>query len=79
MSKEDFTWRTLKDLARPWQGPIISLTILFLTGSLGYRITERWDWGDCLWMVLITISTIGFGEVEPLSQAGRIVTFLIIG
>ncbi len=30
-------------------------------------------------MVLITISTIGFGEVEPLSAAGRIVTVLIIG
>ena len=30
-------------------------------------------------MVLITITTIGFGEIEPLSAAGRIVTFLIIG
>tara|TARA_Y100001968_G_scaffold314818_1_gene340656 strand:- start:266 stop:865 length:600 start_codon:yes stop_codon:yes gene_type:complete len=29
-------------------------------------------------MVLITITTIGFGEIEPLSAAGRIVTFLII-
>ena len=29
-------------------------------------------------MVLITISTIGYGEVEPLSQAGRLVTVLII-
>ncbi len=48
-------------------------------GSLGYRITEGWDWGDCLWMVLITVTTIGFGEVEVLSSAGRIVTFLIIG
>ena len=30
-------------------------------------------------MVLITITTIGFGEVEVLSSAGRIITFLIIG
>jgi voltage-gated potassium channel len=29
-------------------------------------------------MVLITISTIGYGEVEPLSQAGRLVTVLIV-
>ena len=30
-------------------------------------------------MVLITVTTIGFGEVEVLSSAGRIITFLIIG
>ena len=69
----------IKDLATPWLGPIISLSSLFILGAIGYRITEGWDWGDCFWMVLITITTIGFGEVEPLSPTGRIVTFLIIG
>ncbi len=53
--------------------------MVFFIGALGYRITEGWDWGDCFWMVLITITTIGFGEVEDLSSAGRIITFLIIG
>ncbi len=69
----------IRDLAKPWLGPIFSLLGLLLLGALGYRLTEGWDWGDCLWMVLITISTIGFSEVEPLSAAGRIVTVLIIG
>ncbi len=55
------------------------LILLFFFGALGYRITEGWDWGDCLWMVLITITTIGFGEVEVLSSSGRVITFLIIG
>ncbi len=68
----------IKDLVRPWLGPIISLVVLLFLGAFGYRLTEGWDWGDCLWMVLITISTIGFGEVEPLSAAGRIVTVLIV-
>ena len=71
--------RTLKDLAKPWLGPIVSLAALLILGAFGYRLTEGWDWGDCLWMVLITISTIGFGEVEPLSAEGRIVTVLIVG
>ena len=79
MRKTLSNWPTLKRLTEPWLGPIISLTILFILGAIGYRITEGWDWGDCLWMVLITITTIGFGEVEPLSETGRIVTFLIIG
>ncbi len=69
----------INELAKPWLGPISYLAILVLVGAFGYRLTEGWDWGDCLWMVLITITTIGFGEVEPLSVAGRIVTVLIIG
>ena len=68
-----------KGYLKVWAAPISLLIFLFLFGALGYRITEGWDWGDCLWMVLITITTIGFGEVEVLSSAGRIITFLIIG
>ena len=64
----------LSQLASPWLLPVLALAIVILGGAIGYRITEGWDWGDCLWMVLITISTIGFGEVEPLSQARRLVT-----
>ncbi len=69
----------INELVKPWILPFFSIGIIFLLGSIGYRITEGWDFGDCLWMVLITITTIGFGEVETLSAAGRIVTFLIIG
>jgi voltage-gated potassium channel len=65
-------------LTAPWRGPLVAMTSLILAGALGYRITEGWDWGDCLWMVLITISTIGYGEVEPLSPQGRLVTVLIV-
>ncbi len=69
----------LRLLTQPWIGPILALITVICGGALGYRITEGWDWGDCFWMVLITISTIGYGEVEPLSTAGRLVTVLIIG
>ncbi len=68
-----------KSLLKIWYGPLLLLFSLFFIGAIGYRLTEGWDWGDCLWMVLITITTIGFGEVEVLSSAGRVVTFLIIG
>ncbi|WP_320676365.1 potassium channel family protein [Prochlorococcus sp. MIT 1300] len=68
----------LRALTKPWLGPILALNLLVIGGTIGYRLTEGWDLGDCLWMVLITITTIGFGEVEPLSAAGRVVTVLII-
>ena len=68
-----------KSYLKAWGVPLSLLITLFFLGAIGYRITEGWDWGDCLWMVLITITTIGFGEVEVLSSSGRIITFLIIG
>ena len=73
-----FEFYFLQNYLRPWLGLIYSLFFLFFLGAIGYRITEGWDWSDCLWMVLITITTIGFGEVEPLSPEGRIITVLII-
>ena len=56
--------------------PLVALVALVNISALGYRITEGWDWGDCYWMVAISITTIGYGEVQPLSHAGRIVTVL---
>ena len=71
--------RQLKMLTAPWRGPLSALAAVIVAGAVGYRITEGWDWGDALWMVLITISTIGYGEVSPLTPAGRLVTVLIVG
>ncbi len=65
---------------QPWLLPLLALTLVINASAIGYRLTEGWDWGDCYWMVAITIPTIGYGEVEPLSAAGRVVTvFSIIG
>jgi len=65
---------------RGWPSPLIALALLVNLAATGYRVTEGWDWGDCYWMVAITISTIGYGEVYPLSHAGRWITvFVVVG
>ncbi len=67
-------------IRHPWLIPLAALAIVVNASALGYRLTEGWDWGDCYWMVAITIPTIGYGEVHPLSYEGRLVTvFSIIG
>jgi voltage-gated potassium channel len=67
-------------IRHPWLIPLIALVIVVNASALGYRLTEGWDWEDCYWMVAITIPTIGYGEVHPLSHEGRIVTvFSVIG
>ncbi|BEV35901.1 NAD-binding protein [Synechococcus sp. M16CYN] len=78
MSGKNGAKRGLGLLITPWQRPFSALAILIIVGTIGYRLTEGWDWGDCIWMVLITVSTIGYGEVETLSPQGRLVTVLIV-
>ena len=54
--------------------------MLVNAGAIGYHLSEGWDWGDSYWMVLITLSTLGFsdGHTQILSAGGRVVTTLLI-
>ena len=49
-----------------------------LLGTFGYMSIEGWTFADSLYMTLITLSTVGFGEVHALSQTGRLFTAFII-
>ncbi|KPA08946.1 potassium transporter TrkA [Candidatus Magnetomorum sp. HK-1] len=58
---------------------IISLTIvIFAGGTAGYMIIENWGFMDSLYMTAITIATVGFSEVHPLSSAGHLYTIFLI-
>lgn len=56
---------------------IILLIILFI-GTIGYMSIEGWSPLESLYMTVITITTVGYGEVKEVSVAGRIFTILII-
>lgn len=59
----------------------ISLVLLLLTiafGTGGYVIFEGMPVFEAFYMTLITISTVGFSEIRPLSDIGRGVTIIII-
>jgi len=49
-----------------------------LIGAAGYRAIEHMSILDSFYMSVITISTVGFGEVKPLSPAGRLFTIGLI-
>src|SRR5205085_6320990 len=68
----------------------IAILVLTVVGTIGFHYIEHWSWFDAFYMVVITFSTIGYGEVHPLSHAGRVfnigliiagvaVVFLMIG
>lgn len=51
---------------------------VLVVGTAGYVTIEGWSIFDALYMTVITVGTIGYGETHPLTQAGRAFTMLII-
>jgi voltage-gated potassium channel len=55
------------------------ITAVILTiGTAGYVVVEGWSLGDAFYMTIITLTTVGFKEVWPLSPAGRNFTIVMI-
>ncbi len=60
----------------------IFLYFLFLVtfGTIGFYILgeNNWSWVDSIYMTVVTLSTVGYSEVHPLTDAGKIWAVLII-
>jgi len=54
------------------------ICLVIVAGTFGYRFIEGWPILDALYMTVITMTTIGYGEVRELSQTGRIFTLGLI-
>jgi len=53
------------------------LLLLFAFGTAGYMVIEGWGFLDSFYMMVITITTVGFSEARPLSDAGRVFTIIL--
>ncbi len=51
--------------------------LVILGGTIGYVFIEEMGWFDALYMTTITVTTIGFKEVFPLSTSGRLFTMVL--
>jgi voltage-gated potassium channel len=57
----------------------IILTVgLVLIGTSGYMLIEGWPFDDAFYMTIITLATVGYGEVHQISDTGRIFTIILI-
>src|SRR5260370_2765270 len=55
-----------------------ALLVIVLGGTVGFVVVEQYSWFDAFYMTLITVSTVGYAEVHPLSHAGRVFNSFLI-
>ena len=68
-----------KKLFRSKINTAISLLILLLlTGIVGFKLMSNYSWLDAVYMTVITVTTVGFGEVQPLDTQAKIFTVFLI-
>lgn len=63
---------------RQLQLSLLLLLCLVAVGTVGYMWLEGMAWIDALYMTIITLTTVGFGEVKPLTPKGRMFTIALI-
>jgi voltage-gated potassium channel len=58
--------------------PVVLLQVVVLTGITGFMLLEKYSLTEAIYMTTITITTTGFMEVRPLSEAGRLFTSVLL-
>jgi len=63
---------------KPFQLPLILTVLTMMIGTIGYVIIDDFTLMDAIYQTGITFTTVGFGEIAPISNAGRIFTITLI-
>jgi voltage-gated potassium channel len=74
-------WRRFQRIASVVRRVRIAVLMMLFSlgvGTLGYVLIENYPWFDAYYMSVITLASVGFGEVHPLSTAGRVFTSFLI-
>lgn len=62
----------------PFRFPLILTVLVMLIGTMGYMAIDNFSLMDAIYQTGITFTTVGFGEIQPISDAGRIFTITLI-
>ncbi|OFW34945.1 MAG: hypothetical protein A2074_08625 [Candidatus Aquicultor primus] len=54
------------------------LSVVVIIGVMGYMVIEGWSFRDALFMTIISITTVGYGIVKPLTVGGTYFTMLVV-
>ena len=63
---------------KPFRLPMILTVLTMMVGTIGYIMIDDFELMDAIYQTGITFTTVGFGEIAPVSGMGRIFTITLI-
>lgn len=73
-------------IRRGWSEPefrgLLSLVaVVIASGTVFYRVVEGWRWLDSLYFTVITLTTVGYGDISPETDLGKgfTIVFILVG
>lgn len=78
-TREEHQRRRRRLIAGQLTGTAVASLGTLIVGTIGYMLIEGWSLDDAFYMVAVTVTTVGFSEVRPLSTGGRLFTVALIG
>jgi voltage-gated potassium channel len=57
---------------------LLLLTLVVIIGTIGYMLIEGWGAWDALYMTVISVTTVGYKEIHPMSRAGEAFTMIVL-
>ena len=63
---------------KPFRLPLVLVQVLMMTGTIGYIVIDDFNILDAIYQTGITFTTVGFGEMSEISNAGRFFTVTLI-
>lgn len=74
-----FIGSVLRGLKDPeFRGLLVLVGIILITGTIFYHNIENWSWLNSIYFSVITLSTVGYGDLAPQTDFGKIFTIIYI-
>jgi voltage-gated potassium channel len=61
-----------------FRGLLYSVVVIVALGTVFYRTAEGWGWVDSLFFTVVTLTTVGYGDLSPSGPVSKVFTMVFI-